>query len=75
MFLTSSAQFLKSPQLAAFLQLKGFRSIEDFNLTFANKDRISRIIKQEKLTRFPYGGGIEGVIFEWRTRHQDEETV
>lgn len=24
---------------------------------------------------YPYGGGLEGVIFEWRTNHSDPSTV
>ncbi|KAF2785530.1 hypothetical protein K505DRAFT_382079, partial [Melanomma pulvis-pyrius CBS 109.77] len=69
------SQFLNSPQLAAYLASKGFRSIEDLSITFANKDRITRVIKHETLTRFPYGSGLEGVLFEWKTRHQNPETM
>ncbi|KAF2690355.1 hypothetical protein K458DRAFT_289569, partial [Lentithecium fluviatile CBS 122367] len=69
------SQFLNSPQLAAYLTSRGLSSIEDLSLAFANKDRISRIIKQEKLVRFPYGSGIEAVLFDWKTHDQNPETA
>ncbi|KAF1942295.1 hypothetical protein EJ02DRAFT_175475 [Clathrospora elynae] len=72
---TSRSDFLKSPQLNAYLQARGLRSIEDLDATLTNKDRIKRLIAKEKLTRFPFGGDIEGVMFEWRMRHQDPETA
>lgn len=69
------AQFLNSPALDAFLKNQGYRSVEDLHLAFANKDRISAIIKRERLIKFPYGGGLQGVVYEWRTAHQNPETV
>ena len=75
MLLTCLAEFLNSPQLAAYLTSRGFRSIEDLSVAFVNKDRIMRLINKEKLIRFPYGGDIEGVLFEWRTKHQEPTTV
>lgn len=75
MVLTWLANFLNSPQLKAFLGQRGYSSIEELHAVFANKDQISTVIKREKLLRFPYSDGLEGVIFEWRTKHQDPESV
>jgi hypothetical protein len=49
--------------------------VEEFHAAFANKDRLITIIKREKLAQFPYAGGLEGVVFEWRTRHQIPKMV
>ena len=75
MFVTRLAQLLNSSALKAYLGQQGYRSVKDLHIAFANKDRVSSIIKREKLTRFPYGGGVQGVVYEWRTRHQSPETV
>ncbi|KAF1936295.1 hypothetical protein EJ02DRAFT_96673 [Clathrospora elynae] len=69
------SQFLNSPQLKAFLSQRGFVSVEQWHSAFANKSRISTIIKREKMGRFPFAGGVEGVVYEWRTRHQIPETA
>ncbi|KAF1977741.1 hypothetical protein BU23DRAFT_272839 [Bimuria novae-zelandiae CBS 107.79] len=65
------SQFLDLLQLAAFfLQSQGFHSIEDFNITFANKDRLDIIITEEKLINFPYDSGIGGVLYQ--QKHEDQ---
>ncbi|KAF1966892.1 hypothetical protein BU23DRAFT_573706 [Bimuria novae-zelandiae CBS 107.79] len=69
------AQFLNSTQLAAFLHLKGYQSIEDFSITFANKNRLDRIITKEKLIMFPYGTGVGGVMYQQRQKDQFPESV
>jgi len=38
-------------------------------------DRISRLIKQQRLLQFPEGKGLAGVMFEWRMRHQNPKTA
>lgn len=73
--LTCLAAFLNSDILKAYLNANGYRSVEDFHIAFTNKDRISTILKREKLNRFPYGGGLQGVVYEKRMRHQSPETV
>ncbi|KAF2466172.1 uncharacterized protein BDR25DRAFT_238033, partial [Lindgomyces ingoldianus] len=67
------SQFLNSRALHVYLDQHGYRSIEDLHVAFANKDRVSSIIKSEKLSTFPYGGGLQSVVYEWRTRHQTPE--
>lgn len=69
------SQFLNSTQLQTYLQLKGFHSIEEMHIGFANKDKISRIMKREKLLQFPFESSLGGVHYEWRTKHQDPETA
>ncbi|KAF1964242.1 hypothetical protein BU23DRAFT_493347, partial [Bimuria novae-zelandiae CBS 107.79] len=69
------AQFLNSTQLAAFLHLKGYQSIEDFSITFANKNRLDRIITKEKLIMFPYGTGVGGVMYQQRQKDQFPESA
>jgi hypothetical protein len=73
--LIQTAQFLNSPQFKTYLENKGYESIEDLHVAFANKTRIRCMIKSEQLLRFPHTDGLEGVVYEWRTRHQNEETV
>lgn len=71
----SLADFLSSAALQGYLKQRGYDSIEDVHLAFTDKDKVSRLILRERLLMFPYSGGLEGVIFEWKTYHTEPETV
>ena len=38
-------------------------------------DRITRLIQKEKLTLYPEGKGLAGVVYEFDQKHRNPETV
>lgn len=69
------ARFLQSPELQNFCQQYNKASLAQIHNSFANYDRIAALIKRERLLSYPEGRHFNGVLFEWKTKHQDPDTV
>ncbi|KAF1979568.1 hypothetical protein BU23DRAFT_496272 [Bimuria novae-zelandiae CBS 107.79] len=69
------AKFLSSHALKEFCRRNNAVSLIQIHQSFANMDRISRILWRERLTMFPAGQHIQGVIVEQTAKHRNPETA
>ncbi|KAF2478233.1 uncharacterized protein BDR25DRAFT_309026 [Lindgomyces ingoldianus] len=69
----TQAQFLSSPALKEFCRQNNAVSLIQIHQSFANMDRITRILWRERLAMFPAGQHVQGVIVEHMTKHQNPE--
>ena len=62
------AQFLCSPELKRFCAEHESYSLPQIHQSFVNTDRIAAVIRKDQLLHYPEGRGLNGVIFERKTK-------
>jgi hypothetical protein len=67
--------FLRSPLLDQYCRQNNAKTLRDLHISFNNLDRISSIIQKQKITQWPEGRDLAGVVFEYEQRHKEATDV
>ena len=74
-YINQLVRFLQSSKLQNFCQQYNKASLAQIHNSFANYNCIAALIKCERLLSYLEGRYFNGVLFKWKTKHQDLDTV
>lgn len=69
------ASLLKNPLLVEFCKEFNGKSLADVHKSLVNMDKISLIIKKQKLLAYPYGQHIAGLRYEYDIHHRNQDNA